>query len=49
MENKILNESELLKIKILRENKVSSTDIVALTGLSVERLKSICKQKKKNV
>lgn len=42
---KILNESEILSIKRLRQKKVSITDIAERIGISVDRVKAILKIK----
>ena len=47
MSEKILNEAELLCIKRLREKRLSFEDIAARIGISVERVKAICKKSKK--
>lgn len=47
MKEKMLNEVELLSIKRLRAKKVSYEDIAERIGISVERVKAICKQKRK--
>jgi hypothetical protein len=47
MNEKMLNEAELLSIKRLREKKVPYQDIADRIGISVERVKDICKQKRK--
>lgn len=44
---KILNEAELLSIKRLQAKKVPYEDIAQRIGISVERVKSICKIKSK--
>ncbi len=46
MKEKMLNESELLSIKRLRAKKVPYKDIADRIGISVERVKAICKQKR---
>lgn len=43
---KILNEAEMLSIKRLRQKKVPYEDIADRIGISVERVKAICKHKK---
>jgi hypothetical protein len=47
MNEKILNEAEILSIKRLRVKKVPYQDISDRIGISVERVKAICKQKRK--
>jgi DNA-binding CsgD family transcriptional regulator len=47
MNEKMLNETEILSIKRLREKKVPYQDIADRIGISVERVKAICKQKRK--
>lgn len=47
MNEKMLNEAELLSIKRLREKKVPYEDIADRIGISVERVKAICKKKRK--
>ena len=47
MNEKILNEAEILSIKRLREKKVPYEDIANRIGISVERVKAICKKKRK--
>lgn len=47
MNEKMLNEAELLSIKRLREKKVPYQDIADRIGISVERVKAICKKKRK--
>jgi len=47
MTEKMLNEAELLSIKRLREKKVPYEDIADRIGISVERVKAICKKKRK--
>lgn len=47
MKEKILNEAELLSIKRLREKKAPYEDIANRIGISVERVKAICKKKRK--
>ena len=47
MNEKMFNEAELLNIKRLREQKVSYQDIANKFGISIERVKAICKQKRK--
>ena len=46
MKEKILNEAELLSIKRLKAKKVPYEDIAERIGISVERVKAICKQKR---
>ena len=47
MSEKMLNEADLLSIKRLRAKKVPYQDIADRFGISVERIKNICKQKRK--
>jgi transcriptional regulator with XRE-family HTH domain len=47
MNEKMLNEAEIVSIKRLREKKVSYEDIADRIGISVERVKAICKKKRK--
>lgn len=47
MNEKILNEAEILSVKRLREKKVPYADIADRIGISVERVKAICKKKRK--
>ncbi len=47
MNEKMLNEAEILSIKRLREKKVPYEDIADRIGISVERVKAICKKKRK--
>ena len=47
MNEKMLNEAEILSIKRLRAKKVPYQDIADRIGISVERVKAICKQKRK--
>lgn len=47
MNEKMLNEAEILSIKRLREKKVPYEDIANRIGISVERVKAICKKKRK--
>ena len=47
MIEKMLNETEILRIKILRVKKVPYEDIADKIGVSVERVKAICKKKYK--
>ena len=47
MNEKMLNEAEILSIKRLRAKKVPYEDIADRIGISVERLKAICKKKSK--
>ena len=42
MEEKMLNESEILNIKRLKAKKVPYEDIADRIGISVERVKAIC-------
>ena len=42
MNEKMLNEAELLSVKRLREKKVPYQDIADRIGISVERVKAIC-------
>ncbi len=42
----MLNEAEILSIKRLRAQKVPYDDIASRIGISVERLKLICKKKR---
>ena len=43
---KLLNEAEILSIKRLRAKKVPYEDIAQRIGISVERIKAICKVKR---
>jgi len=45
MNDKMLNEAEILNIKRLREKKVPYEDIADRIGISIERVKAICKKK----
>ena len=47
MNDKMLKEAEILSIKRLREKKVPYQDIADRIGISVERVKAICKKKRK--
>ena len=47
MKEKLLNEAELLSIKRLRAKKIPYEDIAERIGITVERMKAICKQKRK--
>jgi DNA-binding CsgD family transcriptional regulator len=47
MTEKMLNEAELLSIKRLRKKKVPYQDIADRIGISIERIKAICKKKRK--
>ena len=47
MKEKMLNETELLSIKRLRAKKIPYEDIAERIGITVERVKAICKQKRK--
>ena len=47
MGEKMLNEAELLSIKRLRAKKIHYEDIAERIGITVERVKAICKQKRK--
>jgi DNA-binding CsgD family transcriptional regulator len=47
MNEKMLNEAEILSIKRLRAKKVPYEDIADRIGISVERVKTICKKKRK--
>lgn len=47
MIEKMLNEAEILSIKRLREKKMSYEDIANRIEISVERVKAICKKKRK--
>ncbi len=47
MEEKMfLNEAEILSIKRLRHKKVPYQDIADRIGISVERVKEICRKKR---
>lgn len=46
MKDKMLNEAELLSIQRLRLKKVPYEDIADRIGISIERVKAICKKKK---
>jgi len=43
---KLLSEAEILSIKRLRAKKVPYEDIAQRIGISVERIKAICKVKR---
>ena len=47
MKENLLNEAELLSIKRLRAKKIPYEDIAERIGITVERVKAICKQKRK--
>ncbi len=47
MQEKTLNEAELLSIKRLKENGVPYEYIASRIGISIERVKSICIRKTK--